>query len=569
MYPLQAPTWLRHAVSKVARMRKAWKFPAVAFSLAVVLAGCAQAGPSGESSAQPPAVQSAGGQDSPAGPPTAEVEGLKPRADAPQGFAGYYDQQIDWQVCQAEEVVADMLPTPKDLENYQCGTFEAPMDWHDPDSAPIEMAVARYVGDQGGEDGPALFYNLGGPGGDAVQSLSSVVSEILTRQVVDTFQVVAVDPRGVGQSSPIWCLTDEERDAKYARDDNLDDMTPQQRVDFYTTEISDFGAKCQERNGEILGHVDSDSATRDFDLARALLDQSQLNYIGFSYGTVLGATYAELFPQRTGRLVLDGALDPQLDVNELSALQLGGMEASLYNWIETCQAGRSCPLSGDLESGKQQMIDFLEGAAENPIPTQDPDRPLNGNLAYTAVIGSMYNTQMYPLLTEGIQQAKKGDASTLLFLADYYNDRGKDGVFTSNSADAFVAVNALDYPPVGTLEDWERTAEELGKNYPVLGGDFGYASAGLDAWPVQATNQRRKLTAPEAPALLVIGTTNDPATPYVMAESLADSLQSATLITVEGWDHTAYRSTASDCVIGAVDRFLINGEVPQDGLVCE
>ncbi len=487
---------------------------------------------------------------------------------SPEVSDDYFDQVIDWQECGADQVVAPLMPEPDDLDKYQCAIISAPTNWDDLEgSSPIDLGIARYVG-AGGPEAPVLFFNLGGPGGEAVRSLSGVVGNILTEPVVDHFQIVAVDPRGVGSSTPIWCMTDEERDADIAKVRDTSDLSTQELVQLANEETQALGAQCLERNGELLGYVDSYSAAKDFDLVRQLMGQETFDYIGFSYGTVLGANYAELFPTTVGRMVLDGAVDPGLSINELSAAQIEGMENSLYHWIELCQSGVGCPLEGGVEQGKEQMIHFLDSVRAQPLETSDPERPLNINLAYTAIIGSLYSTETYPLLTQGVSQAFKGDGTTLLFLADYFNSRGVDGEFTDNSSDAFVAVNALDYAPVGTEEEWQAQADDLAQRFPVLASDFGFASAGLDQWPVTAKVQRHKVTAPGTPEILVIGTTNDPATPMFMAENLAADLEGGVLITVEGWDHTAYRRSASDCVRIAVDAFLINGVVPEAGLVC-
>lgn len=486
---------------------------------------------------------------------------------APAGFESYYSQKIEWRQCTEDEIVHPMLSAPKDMNAYQCATVEAPMNWDDANSESIELGVARHLNRQK-DNAPALFFNLGGPGGGAVDSISAVVENILSGELVQSFQIVALDPRGVGASTPIVCLTDEERDFENEREDDLSALSTEELVAFADQEFADYGNKCLEKNGEVLGYVDSDSATRDFDMMRALLGQEKLDYIGFSYGTVIGAYYAELFPDTVGRLVLDGAVDPALNINELSAAQLEGMENSLYHWIEQCQEGNKCPLSGDLESGKQQMIEFFEDLAEEPLPTGDPERPVNSVLAYTAVIGSLYSTENYGLLQQAMSLAEMGDGTMLLFLADYFNSRGDDGVYIDNSSDAFTAINALDYLPVGTPEEWEIESADLAERFPVLGGDFGFASAGLEAWPVQTRVARHRITAPGVPEILVIGTTNDPATPYSMAQTLAADLESGVLMTVEGWNHTAYSKYADKCVVNAVDRFLLDGTVPDEGTVC-
>lgn len=486
---------------------------------------------------------------------------------APEGFESYYTQEIEWRACEEDEIVPAMLQAPKDMKAYQCATVTAPMNWDDPDSEPIQLGVARHLNKQK-DKAPALFFNLGGPGGGAVDSITPVVENILSGDVVQNYQIVALDPRGVGASTPIICLSDEERDFENQREEDLSALSTDELVAQADKEFAEYGDKCLQKNGEVLGYVDSDSATRDFDMMRALLGQKKFDYIGFSYGTIIGAYYAELFPETVGRLVLDGAVDPAININELSSAQLEGMEKSLYNWIEQCQAEDKCPLTGDLESGKKQMIEFFEDLAEQPLPTGDPERSVNSTLAYTAVIGSLYSTENYGLLQQAMSLAKMGDGTMLLFLADYFNSRGEDGIYTDNSSDAFTAINALDYLPVGTPEEWEVESADLAERFPVLGGDFGFASAGLEAWPVQSRATRHRITAPGTPEILVIGTTNDPATPYAMAQALASDLESGVLLTVEGWNHTAYSKYADECVVKAVDGFLLDGKVPEDGTVC-
>lgn len=488
---------------------------------------------------------------------------------APKGFKSYYTQEVTWRQCESDEVVSSFMSVPSDMESYQCTTLKAPMNWEDPDSEEIELGVARYVPGRDGESRDPLFFNLGGPGGGAVDSLASAVENIFPEKILRNFQVIALDPRGVGTSTPIQCLTDEERDEEERRVEDLSELTTEELVVFYEDEMGSLGEKCLERSGDLLGYVDSTSVARDFDMVRSALGFEKFDYVGYSYGTLLGAIYADLFPTRVGHFVLDGVLDPAMDVNEVSEAQLDGMESSLYHWIEYCQEQDECPFPGDLEQGKEELSQFLEDVAEDPIPTADPDRPLNINLAYTAIIGSLYSTDSYSFLVDGIDQAMEGDGSMLLFLADYFNDRDVDGTYLTNSDDAFTAVNNLDYQPVGTPEEWEAASERLSEAYPILGEDFGFASAGLSKWPVQSTTPRVPITAEDAPEMLLIGTTHDPATPYVMAENLHGEIGNSVLLTVEGWDHTAYSRSASKCVQNIVNAFLLKGELPEDGVVCD
>ncbi len=488
---------------------------------------------------------------------------------APEGFEDYYSQTIDWRQCEGDEITTAMMPVPKDLSPYQCGTLEAPMNWDDPASQTIELGVARYLGAGNNAEHPPLFYNLGGPGGGAIDSLSGFVENIVTTQIASSYNIIALDPRGVGSSSPIWCMTDEERDQDNALDVDFSGMTTEEIIEYNNQEVAKLGAQCLERNGEILGFVDSDSAARDFDMTRAVLGAETFDYLGFSYGTLLGAIYAELFPDHVGNFVLDAVLDPSLNINEVSAAQIAGMEASLYNWIESCTSQSKCALGSTLEAGKETVADLLDEIAAHPLPTTDEERPLNIGLASTAIIGSLYSTETYPILTQAVSQALKGDGSALLFLADFFNDRGVDGVYGSNSSDAFIAVNMLDYEPVGSAEEWAAEAEVISEKYPILGANFGFASAGLAEWPVDSRVSRSAVNGEDVPPMLLIGTTNDPATPYFMAQNLHRDLPSSVLLTVDGWNHAAYSSAASTCVIGYVDRFLLNGELPANGVTCD
>ncbi len=487
-------------------------------------------------------------------------------SDAPEGFAEYYEQPLNFEGCSREQVTLARMGAPKDLQNYLCAKVKAPLDWDDPASEAIELAVATYQKDPR-SDLPRLFYNLGGPGGDAVQSLSAFATLIAPEALIDSFSLVAVDPRGVGASTPITCWDDAGRDEFFSESSNRSDLSVEEIVQLADEEMGALYEQCLEGSGDILHFADTDSVARDFDMIRALFGVETMDYLGYSYGTALGATYAQLFPEHVGRFVLDGALDPETNLNELSALQAGGMEGALYHWIETCQQSNDCPITGDLDSGKEQMKAFLEQLQDEPLPTGEPDRPLTAALARTGIVGSLYSPESYPLLETGMSMAQNGDGSVLLLLADFYNGREDDGTY-NNSQDAFVAVNALDYEPVGTPEEWEQLAEQLSADYPVLGDQFGFASAGLAAWPAEARASREKVTAPGAPPIVVVGTTHDPATPYVMAESLSESLSSGVLVTYDGWGHGAYQQGGSKCLLEVVNAYLIDGITPQEGTVC-
>lgn len=508
-----------------------------------------------------------------AGAGTENVEASTPESVGQGTVEAFYGQTIHWGECSKDQVALTRDYRPTDMSAYQCAQLYAPLDWDDPSGEQITLSLAVH---RSGTDGaPVLFYNLGGPGGAAIKSLSYQIEDNLGSALVNNYDIVAVDPRGVGTSTPVKCLTDAQLDAYNstgsvtdASEQDRASETPEQIVADATAQLETIAKGCESMSGDLFRHIDTVSAAKDFDMIRAVLGQKTFDYLGYSYGTFLGATYAGLFPDRVGRMVLDGAIDPAMSIDEVSALQMRGFEASIEHWIDTCLTTNACPLKGTKEQAISQLTDFLDGLEQNPIPTSDDNRPLTKNLAITAIIGMLYSEQSYSMLLQALTPAiENEDGSQLLYLADYVSDRNSDGTYASNGTEALIAVNNLDYGPVGTIEDWAKEAGLLQAELPVLGSISGYASAGLDAWPTSHA-AREAITADGAAPILVIGTTHDPATPYVMAENLAKELSSGVLVTNEGWDHTAYSKDANSCLVGAVEDYFVSGTVPEAGLTC-
>ena len=505
----------------------------------------------------------------------AYVDSMASSGQAPQvdgTLQGYYGQKPQWRPCATSEINPTEGKAPRDRSAYECATLTAPLDWDVPAGETITLAIAVHRAPNAVRSGgiaPALFYNLGGPGGAAVSSIVSQVRDSLGSRLVDAYDIVALDPRGVGASTPVRCRTDKELDEDAAGDLTApENPTLEERIRLADESSRRISSGCQNLSGNIYQHVDTVSAARDFDMVRAVMGQETLNYLGYSYGTFLGATYAGLFPDKVGRFVLDGALDPAMGGNEVSDLQMRGFEASITHWIEDCQAGAGCPLTGGVTSGIEQMKNFLDGLKKTPLKTSDPDRPLTNNLALSAIIGLMYSTKTYSTLTQAMSMALEDrDGSALLYVADLLAERESDGTHSSNSADAIIAINQLDFSSEGTPEQWEASAKKLREDLPILGSDAGYASAGVDAWPTTHA-QRHPITAEGAPPIVVIGTLHDPATPYVMAENLAKQLSSGVLVSWDGWNHTAYSKDGSACVIRAVENYFLDNTVPENGLFC-
>jgi pimeloyl-ACP methyl ester carboxylesterase len=301
------------------------------------------------------------------------------------------------------------------------------------------------------------------------------------------------------------------------------------------------------------------------DVLRAALGEKTLAYFGASYGTYIGAWYAQLFPWRVGRLALDGAVDPSLTQAQYIDGQAQGFTSALRAFISDCQSQKGCPLRGSLADGLNQIGLMVDAADESPLRT-DLGRELTQNLMVTGIAQGLYDDGYDPILTTGIEKALSGDGTDLLRLADAYYQRDEKGRYgttvTSNPA-----IYCLDVPEKRTPAQIETDADALGRKYPPLGASLGWGALGCAEWPVPAVVPREKLAAKGAAPILVIGTTGDPATPYAWAESLASQLSSGRLLTWEGDVHTAY-NRGNRCVDDAVERYLLSGALPATGTRC-
>lgn len=499
---------------------------AVTLVLALVLAACSV----------PPKMQT----------PAADVETAQGTGEAgPEGFEDFYGQSLAWEDCSG---------------GWECATARAPLSWQDPGAGEIELSVKRLPAS--GERIGSLLTNPGGPGASGVEFVGSL-APMVGERVKDAYDLVGFDPRGVGSSTAVVCLDDQAKDESLSRDFGTDEAGLEDLVE----DRRAWADACAQNTGDLLGHVDTQSAARDMDMLRAVLGDEKLAYLGYSYGTQLGATYAGLFPEKVGRLVLDGAIDTSLDADAIAEQQAVGFENALRAYVEDCQAGAECPLRGDADDGMRQIRALLDAAQDNPLPTTS-DRRVTQTLAFYGVALALYNDVNWPLLTQALAEAfDDGTGTMLLFLADYYNDRNADGTFSSNSSEAFRAVNCLDARQDDDPDAMQAQLERLEEAAPTMGSFFAFGGLTCEGWAYPVVAQEFDLHAEGAEPIVVIGTTNDPATPYVWAEGLAATLDSGVLVSWEGEGHTAY-GRANDCLADAVDAYLVDGTVPDDGLRC-
>ena len=465
----------------------------------------------------------------------------------------FYDQRADWGKCERAE-----------YQGAECATIEVPLKWNDPEGATLSLLLTR-VPATGDDKKGSLLLNPGGPGGSGAEHVAAYGSMTISSTVRKQYDLIGFDPRGVKDSDGVQCLDDAETDEMLSTD--IPDTEEGKKK---AKEWADKLAKaCKAKSSDRIQYVDTYSAARDMDVIRAAVESEKLDYLGFSYGTYLGATYAEMYPERTGHLILDGAMDPALTTNEIVAGQAAGFEQAIKDFVTWCQNERgTCPLTGSVDEGIQQLRDFMTNAGKNPIPTAS-GRKLNETLASTAILTALYSNETWEYVALGIESAKANNsADVLLMLADLANEREEDGSFKSNSTFANVAVNCLDHVGVTDKKWLKAEGERLAKKYPTFGPSLGTEEDGCANWPAKPVRYPKEIHAKGSSTIVVIGTTHDPATPYAWAESLNKQLDNSVLLTWEGFGHTAY-SRSGGCIEEMVDAYLLEDKVPDDGAKCE
>lgn len=497
---------------------------------------------------------SSGSSTTSAGGTTEAVLAALPHA-TPSALSPYYGQKLHWRGC--------------GVSGFQCATMKAPLDYARPGSGDVRLAVARKKATGKGRPIGSLLVNPGGPGGSAVGYLQSYAGIGYPADVRARYDMVAVDPRGVARSEPVECLGGHQMDAYTQTDMTPDD---QQERNALVTADRKFAESCGARSARLLRHVSTVEAARDMDLLRAALGDPKLNYVGASYGTFLGATYAGLFPGRVGRVVLDGAMDPSLDARTLNLEQTAGFETAFQAFAKDCVRHSDCPLGGKGATPAQvgdHLRAFFRKLDAHPVPAGDADgRKLGEALATTGVIAAMYDQGTWEQLREALTSAmKENDGAGLLALSDSYYERDADGHY-SNLMMANAAVNCLDLPPAFTGPDQvEKALPAFEKASPVFGAGLAWASLNCTYWPVKATGEPHRIRAGGAAPIVVVGTTRDPATPYRWARSLSRQLSSARLLTYVGDGHTAY-GRGSTCIDTAINTYLLHGTPPTVGKRC-
>ena len=447
-----------------------------------------------------------------------------------------------------------VLSAWKGCGSFQCATLTVPLDDAKPALGTVALAMTRHKATGSRRIG-SLVINPGGPGASAVDYLQNAYSGF-PATVRARFDLVAFDPRGVGHTAPVRCLSTSELDAYFHLDQAPDDPAELAAFDAGNKK---FAQGCQARSRRILPYVSTTVVAQDLERVRMAVGDAKLTYLGYSYGTSIGAAYLDQFPTHVRAMVLDGALDPTLTWDQLEAGQARGFDVALGAFLNDCQK-TACAFRKAVSGDLFQAFDALAAKVDkHALPGSGPRTV--GPDEFTLGVGyGLYSRRLWPFIAGALADVVNGDGASMLSLSDSYLERSANGY--GNLFEAINAVNCIDRPWPRTHAPYIALAKQVGKKYPRFGPVIALAGLTCAVWPVPAVSTPRKVVAAASPPVVVIGTTRDPATPYFWAQGLASQLAHGILLTHNGDGHTVYRDGAPGCITNPVNDYLISLRIP-------
>ena len=460
------------------------------------------------------------------------VSYIQSRPEIPTTLAAYYAQELQWKSC---------------YENYQCTDLLVPIDYTELKTGTFNISVLKYPTTNTKKLG-SLIVNPGGPGGSGVD-YAYAAEYLFNPAILETYDIVGFDPRGVGRSEPIICLNDKELDANYASDSKPDNEQEFTRV---LIESKKFIQQCEKKNKHLTSFSTANAA-RDMDILRQAVGDKQLNYMGKSYGTFLGTLYAQFFPDKVGRMVLDGAVDPAISNFQQGLTQAIGFDKAFASFVTDCAKRSDCPLPKDKTAAIDEMKKILSQLEKKP------NKRLSESLALLGTASALYDSATgWPKLRAAIKAVKQGKAGKFLELADEYTRRTEDG-YTNNEFDSGAVIDCLDFEDNRSVEEMKVDAKAFAKQAPLFGPYLAYG--GLVCQYFETPNATEVAPIKTANPIVIIGTTGDPATPYEWAQGLHKILTNSVLISLTGDGHTG-QGQGNKCVDGQVDDFYLENKTP-------
>ena len=454
---------------------------------------------------------------------------------------------IEWKACEGS--------TSTEVE---CGNIEVPFDYADPDQGSFVLYVKKHNAASPADRIGSMMVNPGGPGFGG-SSLADDAQYYFSQDLIDRFDIIAWDPRGTGESTPaVNCV--DTFDEYFGLDSPPE--TPEEKQALIDASQA-FNDKCAENSGTILPYISTMASAQDINSLRLALGEEKVSYFGFSYGSELGTTWATMFPETVRAIVVDGAVDPNASSVQEGMNQAKGFEGQLTTFLKQCSEKTTCAFhnGGKAEDAFDKLVLDID---TTPLEVSKDRTPITQGVLFTAVAQAMYSDYYWPQLSEALNAAQGGDGKGILQLYDDYYQRNTDGTY-GNELEAFLAISCLDDPGATSAEEVDLHIEEFITAAPRLGGNFAYGYS-CALWPVKQAD-KVTITGKGAGPIVVIGTTGDAATPLESTRKMALGLEQGILIVVDANQHTGYG--ANNCVVKAVDEYLIKLKVPANETTCK
>jgi len=454
---------------------------------------------------------------------------------------------IEWNTCEGS--------TSTEVE---CGNIEVPFDYSDPDKGSFVLYVKKHNAANPADRVGSMMVNPGGPGFGG-SSLADDAEYYFSQDLIDRFDIIAWDPRGTGESTPaVDCV--DTFDEYFGLDSPPE--TPEEKQALIDASQA-FNDKCAENSGTILPYISTRASAQDINSLRLALGEEKVSFFGFSYGSELGTTWATMFPETVRAIVVDGAVDPNASSIQEGMNQAKGFEGQLATFLKQCSERTTCEFhnNGDAEAAFDKLVLDIDA---KPLEVSKDRTPVTQGVLFTAVAQAMYSDYYWPQLSEALSAAQNGDGEGILQLYDDYYQRKADGTY-GNELEAFLAISCLDDPGATSTKEVDSHIEDFIAAAPRLGGNFAYGYS-CALWPVKQA-AKESITGKGAGPIVVVGTTGDPATPLESTRKMAQGLEQGILIVVDANQHTGYG--ANNCVVKAVDDYLIKLTVPAKDLTCK
>ena len=445
-------------------------------------------------------------------------------------------QALDWTSCS---------------DSIDCATFQVPVDYNNPKGDQFTLHVVRYRAANQKTKLGSIVVNPGGPGASAI-AYAQDARQIVSKSIYSKYDIIGFDERGVGASDPLRCLTDKEQDAYLAGDGSV---TNKKELADMVASAKLIADRCAKAAGKKLGHYSTMESAKDMEILRSLLGENQLNFIGKSYGTYLGTLYAAMYPNRVGKFVLDGAMDPNITSKSQSLTQAISFDRSLKDYLAKYKTFSA-----------SQIKSFLIGLKTKPLVLPN-GRKLTESLALGGIAWQLYDNYYWPQLNDALKQAiNKGDGSDLMASVDGYNNRDANGHY-ENENDIAMATSCLDFPEKRGPEQMYADRKQFSTAAPFFGPYLTFAGLACHYWKASPPKQPSMKKIATKNTIIVIGVTKDPATPYEWAKTLHSILTNSTLLTYAGDGHTGH-NRGNSCIDSKVDNYLLGKLAPADS-VCK